>query len=58
MFSENFFDLLLTFGDDWKVEKATLNHQFEEVDICEGREKASTKELLESIVAPLNKEIM
>jgi transposase len=33
MFSENFFDLLLTFGDAWKVERVTVNHQLEEVDV-------------------------
>lgn len=33
MFSEDFFDLLLNFGDDWKVEKVTVNYQIEEVDV-------------------------
>ena len=33
MFSEDFFDLLLNFGDDWKVERVTVNYQLEEVDV-------------------------
>ncbi len=33
MFSEQFFDLLLNFGDDWKVETVKVNHELEEVDV-------------------------
>ncbi len=33
MFSEDFFDLLLNFGDDWKVDKVTVNYESEEVDV-------------------------
>ena len=33
MFSEDFFDLLLNFGADWKVKKVTINYQSEEVDV-------------------------
>ena len=33
MFSEDFFDLLLNFGKDWKVERVTVNYQLEEVDV-------------------------
>ncbi|MCF6271221.1 MAG: hypothetical protein L3J41_16030 [Melioribacteraceae bacterium] len=33
MFSEQFFDLLLNFGKDWKVEAVKINHQTEEVNV-------------------------
>jgi len=33
MFSEQFFDLLLNFGDDWKVDDVKVNFNLEEVDI-------------------------
>ena len=33
MFSEQFFDLLLNFGDDWKVDDVKVNFKLEEVDI-------------------------
>jgi transposase len=33
MFSEDFFDLLLNFGNDWKVDKVAVNHELEEVDV-------------------------
>ena len=33
MFSENFFDLVLNFGDDWKVTKVELNTKKMEVDV-------------------------
>ena len=33
MFSEDFFALVLNFGSDWKVDKVTINHQTEEVDV-------------------------
>ncbi|MCF6270580.1 MAG: transposase family protein [Melioribacteraceae bacterium] len=33
MFSEQFFALLLNFGDDWKVSTVKVNHQSEEVDV-------------------------
>ncbi len=33
MFSEQFFDLLLDFGDNWKVERVYANIRTEEVDI-------------------------
>lgn len=33
MFSEQFFDLLLNFGDDWKVDDVKVNFKTEEVDI-------------------------
>jgi len=33
MFSEQFFDLILNFGDDWKVETVKVNHELEEVDV-------------------------
>ena len=33
MFSEQFFDLLLDFGDEWKVDNVKVNFQLEEVDI-------------------------
>ena len=32
MFSEQFFDLLLDFGDDWKVNQVSVNSLTEEVD--------------------------
>ena len=33
MFSEQFFDLLLDFGDNWKVERVYVNSVTEEVDV-------------------------
>ena len=33
MFSEQFFDMLLNFGDDWKVEDVKIDFIAEEVDI-------------------------
>ena len=33
MFSEQFFDLLLDFGDDWKVDTVKADFLLEEVDI-------------------------
>lgn len=33
MFSEQFFDLLLNLGDDWKVDDVKVNFDLEEVDI-------------------------
>jgi transposase len=33
MFSEQFFDLLLNFGDDWKVDRVKVNYESEEVDV-------------------------
>lgn len=33
MFSEQFFDLLLDFGDEWKVERVYVNTVTEEVDV-------------------------
>src|SRR5680860_1103745 len=33
MFSEQFFDLLLNFGDDWKVDEVKVNFLSEEVDV-------------------------
>jgi len=33
MFSEQFFDLLLNFGDDWKVDQVKVDFKTEEVDI-------------------------
>ncbi len=33
MFSEQFFDLLLDFGDEWKVERVYVNIKTEEVDV-------------------------
>jgi len=33
MFSEDFFDLVLNFGEDWKVKKVTVNYQLGEVDV-------------------------
>jgi len=33
MFSESFFDLILNFGDEWKVTKVKLNTKTEEVDV-------------------------
>lgn len=33
MFSEQFFDLLLDFGDNWKVERVYANIKTEEVDV-------------------------
>jgi transposase len=33
MFSEQFFDLLLNFGDDWKVDDVKVDFNLEEVDI-------------------------
>ncbi len=33
MFSEEFFDLLLNFGSDWKVDKVTVNNESDEVDV-------------------------
>jgi len=33
MFSEQFFDLLLDFGDNWKVERVYVNSKSEEVDV-------------------------
>mgnify|MGYP003624236973 CR=1 FL=1 len=33
MFSEQFFDLLSNFGDDWKAEDVKANFNLEEVDI-------------------------
>jgi transposase len=33
MFSEQFFDIILNFGDDWKVESVALNSKTEEVDV-------------------------
>ena len=33
MFSEQFFDLVLNFGDEWKVTKVGLNIKTEEVDV-------------------------
>ena len=33
MFSEDFFDLLLNFGCDWKVDRVEVNHQTEDVDV-------------------------
>jgi transposase len=33
MFSEQFFDLLLDFGDDWKVNQVSVNSLTEEVDV-------------------------
>ena len=33
MFSEQFFDLLLDLGDDWKVDEVKMNFILEEVDI-------------------------
>lgn len=33
MFSEQFFDLLLDFGDDWNVDDVKVNFRLEEVDI-------------------------
>lgn len=33
MFSEQFFDLLLNFGDDWKVDEVKVDHPSEEVDV-------------------------
>lgn len=33
MFSEQFFDLLLDFGDEWKVERVNANLKTEEVDV-------------------------
>ena len=33
MFSEQFFDLLLAFGDNWKVERVYANIRTEEVDV-------------------------
>tara|TARA_R110002072_G_C7868386_1_gene527045 strand:+ start:46 stop:1257 length:1212 start_codon:yes stop_codon:yes gene_type:complete len=33
MFSEQFFDLLLDFGDDWKVDDVKVNFKIAEVDI-------------------------
>lgn len=33
MFSEQFFDLIFDFGDDWRVERVYLNTKTEEVDV-------------------------
>jgi len=33
MFSEQFFDLILNFGDEWNVTKVTLDIKTEEVDV-------------------------
>lgn len=33
MFSEQFFDLVLNFGDDWRVDDVKVNFKLEEVDI-------------------------
>ena len=33
MFSEQFFDLLLNFGDNWKVERVYVNIVTDEVDV-------------------------
>lgn len=33
MFSEQFFDLILDFGDDWKVDDVKVNFISEEVDV-------------------------
>jgi len=33
MFSEQLFDLILNFGDDWKVERVYASHKTEEVDV-------------------------
>ncbi|MBP8710044.1 MAG: hypothetical protein WBL00_07010, partial [Bacteroidales bacterium] len=33
MFSEQFFDLLLDFGDDWRVNQVSVNSLTEEVDV-------------------------
>ena len=33
MFSEQFFDLLLNFGEDWKVEDVKVDFKMDEVDI-------------------------
>ncbi len=33
MFSEDFFNLLLNFGEDWKVSTVKVNHEIEEVDV-------------------------
>ena len=33
MFSEQFFDLLLNFGDDWKVDDVKVNFKLSEVDV-------------------------
>ena len=33
MFSEQFFDLLLNLGGDWKVDEVKMNFILEEVDI-------------------------
>lgn len=33
MFSEQLFDMILNFGDDWKVERVYLNIKTEEVDV-------------------------
>ena len=33
MFSEQFFDLLLNFGDDWKVDSVKIDFKLSEVDV-------------------------
>ena len=33
MFSEQFFDILLNFGDSWIIDDVKVNFQLEEVDI-------------------------
>lgn len=33
MFSEQLFDLILDFGEEWKVERVYLNTKTEEVDV-------------------------
>ena len=33
MFSEQFFDIVLNFGDDWKIDDVKVNFKTEEVDV-------------------------
>ncbi|PCI08749.1 MAG: hypothetical protein COB73_06560 [Flavobacteriaceae bacterium] len=33
MFSEQFFDLLLNYGDDWKVDDVKVDFKLNEVDV-------------------------
>lgn len=50
MFSEQFFDLCLNFGDDWKVDDVKVNFKSDEVDIYVSyiADKADCPESLES----------
>ncbi|MFP4622370.1 MAG: hypothetical protein ACLFM7_13745 [Bacteroidales bacterium] len=47
MFSEQFFDLLLNLGDNWKVEKVYANIRTEEIDVLlSTKNQTKTAELL------------